>query len=403
MTIKKLFVDMNAYFASVEQQLRPELRHRPVVVAPVMTDSTCCIAVSYEAKPFGINTGMQIGRARRLCSGLQVVEGRPEIYVEVHHKIVEAVESCAHVDEVHSIDEMSCGLIGAQRRPERAVELARQVKAAIRRKVGEYMRCSAGLGPNQFLAKVAAEMQKPNGLTVIAPDDLPHKLYGLDLINLPGIGSRMRDRLHRRGIRTVRQLCALSKKDMRRIWQSVLGELWWHRLRGHDLPEQPTQRRTVGHSHVLPPHLRNEAGARAVLMRLIHKAAARLRHIGYWAGQLSVHVAYPEGKGWKAHAPLGLCQDTLTMVETFCELWKRRPSGEPIRVGVVLLDLVAHRYATNPLFAAEENRLKLARAMDRLNGRFGSNTIYFGGTHKVLESAPTRIAFTVVPDFGVPV
>jgi DNA polymerase-4 len=184
-----LFVDMNSYFASVEQQLRPELRGRPVAVVPVMAESTCCIAASYEAKRFGIRTGTNVAEARRLCPGLQV--------------ILEAVDSVLPVEEVLSVDEMYCRLGLSQREPEPATELGMKVKRAVKRHVGESLLCSVGLAPNRFLAKVAGEMQKPDGLTVVTLDDLPNKLYSLSLRDLPGIGRRMEARLGRHGVRTV--------------------------------------------------------------------------------------------------------------------------------------------------------------------------------------------------------
>src|SRR5262245_20244500 len=118
-----LFVDMNSYFASVEQHERPELRGRPVAVVPVKAETTCCIAASYEAKRFGVKTGTMVRDARQMCPELCVVEARPRRYVETHHRIVEAVESCLPVATVMSIDEMICKLLGGEREPGAAVTL----------------------------------------------------------------------------------------------------------------------------------------------------------------------------------------------------------------------------------------------------------------------------------------
>src|SRR6185312_6972897 len=107
-----LFVDLNSYFASVEQQVRPELRGRPVGVVPAMVDTTCCIAASYEAKAFGVRTGTIVADAKKMCPDIVLVEGRHELYTEFHHKVVEAVETCVPVTAVCSIDEMACRLMG---------------------------------------------------------------------------------------------------------------------------------------------------------------------------------------------------------------------------------------------------------------------------------------------------
>ena len=99
-----LFVDMNSYFASVEQDSRPELRGLPIAIVPMMADTTCCLAASYEAKALGVKTGTIVSDAKQLCPGLVLVEARHELYVEYHHRIVEAVESCIPVTAVMSVD-----------------------------------------------------------------------------------------------------------------------------------------------------------------------------------------------------------------------------------------------------------------------------------------------------------
>jgi len=398
MSLATLFIDMDAYFASVEQQLRPECRGRPIAVAAVMTDTSCCIAASYEAKAFGVKTGTGVGEAKRMCRGLRIVEARPAVYVEFHHAIRAAVERCLHVEAVHSIDEFSGRLLGDERRPENAVRMARQVKERIQGEVGRHLRCSVGLAPNRLLAKVAAEMEKPDGLVAITRDELPRRLYRLKLDDLPGIGLRMLGRLDRHGVRTVEQLCALSEKQLVSIWHSVIGQLWYQWLRGEDVEDRPTHRRTVGHSHVLPPKFRNDQASRAVLIHLIHKAAMRLRRIGYWAQRLTVQVDFVNHTAWHCHEKLGLCQDTLTMLEVFEGLWRQKPPGVPLRVGMTLNGLVADGDATLPLFPEEQHRVRLCHAMDRLNAKFGRHTVYPGSMHDVLDSAPMRISFTNIPD-----
>ena len=160
-----LFVDMNSYFASVEQQEQPRLRGKPTAVVTVDVDSTCCIAASYEAKAFGISTGTQLGEAKKRCPQLQVIEARHDLYVKYHNQIKDAVESCLHISKVVSVDEMECMLLGQERQPPNALLLAKRVKKAIRDAVGECLRCSIGLAPNRFLAKAASNMQKPDGTT----------------------------------------------------------------------------------------------------------------------------------------------------------------------------------------------------------------------------------------------
>ena len=397
---KWLFVDMNAYFASVEQQVCPELRGRPIAVVPVMADSTCCIAVSYEAKEYGIKTGTKVSAARRLCPDLQLVESRPALYVKYHKEIIEAVNTVLPVEQVHSIDEMSCKLIGRERNPDYAVLLAKDIKQAIKERVGKYLLCSIGIAPNRFLSKVASNMEKPNGMTLITEDELPQKLYSLSLSDLPGIGSGMLTRLNLHGVNSVEALCSLSQSQCFGIWHSVVGKRWWHLLRGDDLQEFPTKRRTVSHSHVLHPGMRTDSGMHSVLTKLIHKAGARLRRLNYYAGRMSIQIAYfNTQKSWESHVKLEQFQDTQTMIKAFLEMWPKRPSGKtPLRVSVVLSDLIPTAETSLPLFSDESRRIKLAETMDKINERYGLDCVYFGTMHNARQAAPMRISFTSIPD-----
>ncbi len=160
MSLHSLYVDLNSYFASVEQQLRPELRGRPVGVLPVMADTTCCI----DARRFGIRTGTPVWQARKLCKRIVFVQARPATYVDIHHRIVAAVESCTPVGDVLSIDEMAYELMGSDCEEANAIKLGRQIKQAIYDQVGEVLHSSVGIAPNRFLAKTASNMQKPDGL-----------------------------------------------------------------------------------------------------------------------------------------------------------------------------------------------------------------------------------------------
>lgn len=394
-----LFLDMNAYFASVEQEMRPELRGKPTVVVPVDADTTCCIAASYEAKSFGIKTGTKVRIAKELCPGLQIIESRPLEYIEYHHKIVEAVNTVIPVDKVLSIDEMRCRLTGSQREYEKAVYLGKEVKRAINEKVGESLRCSVGLSTNHFLAKVAAEMEKPDGFTVITKGELPERLYPLSLRQLPGIGRGMYDRLRWYGVHSVEDLCGLSEQRLAYIWESSVGKRWWHLLRGEDLDEPETSRRTVGHSHVLAPDMRTEERTRAVIVRLIHKAAFRLRRLGYVASSMVIKVRYFGDTRWKETVKMPKKSDTHSMLEAFFSVWEKRQRRlKPLSVSVTLYDLTPMSESVYPLFSKEIKRDKLALALDSINKKHGSNSIYYASMHGATESAPLRIAFTSIPD-----
>ncbi|HBU29469.1 MAG TPA: DNA polymerase [Thiobacillus sp.] len=408
MALHSLYVDLNSFFASAEQQLRPELRGRPVGVLPVMADTTCCIAASIDAKHFGIRTGTPVWQARKLCRDIVFVQARPSTYVEIHHRIVAAVESCTPVSAVLSIDEMACELMGGEREEAHAVRLGKQIKQAIYDQVGEVLHSSVGIAPNRFLAKTASNMQKPDGLVVIRQDELPQRLYGLKLGALNGIGRAMEQRLSQLGIHSVEQLCTASKDTLRRAWGGIEGERYYAKLRGEVLASLPTQRSSVGHSHVLAPELRDPESAIAVLYRLLHKAAMRLRHYGYCAGGLGLHLTYTHAHGtgpahWSDQARISPHADTLKFNPVLAQLWQRRPPdpGPLLKVGVTLTDLVEHSQVTRDLFDPEDAHETLNSVLDQINQRYGPNTLYFGGAHNGRGAAPMRIAFSHVPELQV--
>lgn len=399
MDTKWLFLDMNSFFASVEQQARPELRGRPIAVVPMMAETTCCLAASYPAKKYGIKTGTQVADARWMCPEIVFVEARTEAYVRCHKAITKAVEEIYPIDQVLSIDEMSFRLTGPARNPETALKMGRQMKQLIREKVGECLLCSVGIGPNRFLAKIGSNLQKPDGLTLIQRSDLPGILSPLELRDFPGIGKRMEQRLHRAGIRTTDQMCQLSEAELTRIWGGVLGGRWWHLLRGIDLPDVATQRRTVGHSHVLGPEHRTLAHTRGTLVKMIDKAARRLRGIDYWASKLSVSVSFMGGGQWNASARLGWVQDTSSMLMAFDQMWDpAHIVGKPLKVSIVLYDLKSHRSCALPLFAEQKRQQQASKAMDRINAAFGQGAVYFASMHEQKTAAPDRIAFQSIPE-----
>ncbi len=408
MTLRVLFFDLNSYFASVEQHLRPELRGRPVGVVPVKSANSCCIAASVEAKREGVKTGTGVREARALCPGITLLLSRPAEYVKMHHRIVEAVETCIPVHTVRSIDEGVCRLSSHERDRASAEALALRVKAAIRERIGPTLRCSIGIAPNELLAKTATELQKPDGLVIIERDDLPDVLYGLDLTDLPGIARGVRSRLARVGVHSVREMCALNEREMGEAWGSVVGRRWWHWLRGGEVALPRIRRQSIGHEHVLAPELRNPEGSRAVVFRLLHKAAARARREGYAARELWVGVRveppHPDAPSprWDRIIPLGGgCTDTGTMARALAKAWREQPRWNPRWVGITLLKLI-ERDATLALFDAERTDEALSAAMDRINAKYGRHAVYYASMYGAHNYRMGGIPFQTIPDLDLP-
>ena len=169
-----LHIDLNSFFASVEQQLHPEYRGKPLAVVPTKADTTCCIAASYEAKDLGIKTGTQVGEAKKKCPEIILIEGNHSDYAKYSHKVAEAVELCCPVAHTPSIDEVVCQLMGREQEPPRARKIALEIKQSIYKHAGEALRCSIGMAPEPVSCKdcqryaEARRLDRPSAVAVAA-------------------------------------------------------------------------------------------------------------------------------------------------------------------------------------------------------------------------------------------
>ena len=440
MSLRSFIIDFNSYFASVEQQLNPRLRGKPVGVVPVMAETTSCIAASYEAKHFGVKTGTSVRDARKLCPGIVFIEAQHAVYVHYHQLAVAAVDRIVPVRQVMSIDEMECELPTRWRSREKVTQLAQAVKKEILSTVGDQLHTSIGVAPNTLLGKLASNMQKPNGLVILEMADIPRAFLHLKLQAINGIGANMLVRLNRCGIHSLEQLYAAPRDLLHTVWGGVAGDEMYDKLRGQWYAPRATVERSLGHSHVLPPDLRNPVSAFAVLNRLTQKAAMRLRKQQLYATAMQVSVrcrrygndaspgsqgsqgVEPESIGGHRATHFGETQNTSFLLHTLQTLWQtglhniRLPHG----VGVVLLDLVPAALHTPCLFEdatareqsavaqasksaiqnapAQRSPVRLLATMDAINKIHGKTALYFATAHHALDHAPMRIAFNRIPD-----
>jgi len=415
-----LYLDLNSYFASVEQQENPKLRGRPVAVIPTNTIHTCAIAASYEAKAYGVKTGTIIRDAKRMCPGLICIMARHDKYVEYHNRILSEVIRHAPINKIWSIDELSSRLPPNKRSTEAATALARRIKQGIWDNVGEAINCSIGLAPNSLLAKIATDMQKPNGLTVLTRENLQERLFALQLTDLPGVGPGMEKRLLRAGIGSIEALWNTSPKHARKIWGSVEGERYWYKLHGYAYEEPETQSHVmIGHSRVLDPALRRPDKARLMARRLLTKASQRLRRKGLCAQTVSLSARTTDMQKWRGELRLpNPAQDPFTFLGALDELWEtmmhEQRGHTPLhgrlmfkKVSTHLLSLSEPSAVTGDLFAQNdtatraqnEKRARLTEALDALQARYQSETVTLGVPPKTLSGyVGTKIAFSRVPD-----
>lgn len=257
------------------------------------------------------------------------------------------------------------------------------------------------IAPNRFIAKVAAAMEKPDGITVIPRPALPGPLLKLRLTDLPGISKGINRRLRAAGIHTVADLYFQSERRLREAWGSVVGVYWWHWLRGEQLAGPVGVRRTIGHQHVLSPELRSRKHARGVSLRLLAKASQRMRHLGFTTSRLSMHIQLVGGRSWGDWTPLHPTIDLIELKDALMSLWRDAPDGEVMQIGVRLEEL-SPADTQLLLFGTDSKRSDLMQALDHINSKIGVDTVYLGSMHDERHAAPRRIPFGKPPDLNLP-
>jgi DNA polymerase IV len=424
--LRWLFLDLNSYFASVEQQLNPALRGRPIMVTPIASNATCAIAASYEAKAFGIKTGTPVWEARQKCPDIIVVNAQHGRYVEFHEAILAEIWRHIPVTDICSIDEVACRLMDNENSVAAASALAMRIKRGITGNVGICLTSSVGIAPSKMLAKFASDIIKPDGLTVLQSHELPKRLYQYPLGDICGIGKNMERRLAAKGITSIQQFCALGPRGAGRVWGANHGDRLWFGLHGMDLPDVKTQSRSLGHSHVLSPELRGPRGALLTARRLALKAASRLRRKGYTTRLVVLHTKFDGPKyngkrqGWGKEIKILPTQDSFDILGAVDALWpyllrdgNHEPGGFRVRmIGVTLgqiepvnaqqgslLDLLDAVQDTQP-----ENKTRnfaLSLAMDHINTRFGRNAVSVGPlSGGTMDNIGTKIAFGRIPSMA---
>lgn len=386
-TIEKLYLDFDGFFASVMQQAMPALRGRPVGVIPFPTNhtaSTIVIACSREAKAAGCKNIMPVPDAMALCPDMVLVPQRPDLYRRAHTALLAEIGCEIPIETVKSIDELVCGL--DTRTAADPHDMAGRIKRRLAANVGPYITCSIGFAANRMLAKIACKVDKPNGVTIWRPQDMPGPLIARPMSDVPGIGRRMDARLGAAGIATIADLLAAEPKRLRALWGSVTGERMWYALHGYDLHAMPTARGQFGHSRVLPPDYRAPAEARSCSRLLLTKAARRMRRAGFRAGRLSLWMGTRDG-GWAGDRRLPAVLDDQACLRALEALWDQAMAKIPARarivqVGVMLGDLTpASQRQTDMLLADDADRRRcetLTNTIDALNLKFGKRVVTIG-------------------------
>ncbi|MBL4837623.1 MAG: hypothetical protein JKY34_08590 [Kordiimonadaceae bacterium] len=304
-----------------------------------------------------------------------------------------------------SIDELTCDL-----EPQDIADpyaLSERIKRRLLDGIGPYITCSIGMAPNRQLAKIASDMDKPNGLTILHPEDLPGRLLNLQLSDIPGVGGRIKNRLIDAKIWTVEALYNTQAKQLRALWGNVTGERLWYALHGYELSADPTQRSMFGHGRVLPPEWRDFDHAFDAARLLTIKAARRLRKGGYIAKTFGLWLSMKDDR-WSGDAHLGGINDDHAAIAALTDLWKQArqqvpPSLRIIRLHVALYDLTP--VGAKQFDLLEQNSVQggkwtsICDAMDKVNSRYAKTLISMGPWSPPPGGyAGGKIAFSRVPD-----
>jgi DNA polymerase-4 len=428
-------VDMNSFFASVEQQANPFLRGRPLGVCAYLHNYGCIIAASIEAKRVGIKVGMTVERAREVCPRAVFVENDPAKYRTVSSQVFSLLATTTDRMEIYSIDEAFLDLTDWYRDPAEAAWALARIRTRITKEVGEWLRCSIGIAPTRFLAKTASDIEKPNGLVVITHENLDDVLSKLDLEDICGIGPRIRKRLERAELHSLLQIKSTSPANLMRLFGKG-GLFLWCKLHGMEFERVATRDETpaksFGHSYCVPRRVNHEGKLLAVLVRLTERASRRLRTERLFASRVTVMVGFRTEKGPRPTGPFwnpirdgdgggtetirleDPAQDSFTLVATACELLGKIWNGQEVNflavtlsdVGVpngqTVFSLMKPHTAQFRLLDPKRHRQQMvSTALDQVRDRYGDEAIMFGSMLSLGDEAPDRIGFRKT--FGVEV
>jgi DNA polymerase-4 len=354
----------------------------------------------------GVRGIVSVREARQRIPDIVLVTQRPDVYVALHHRILATVNCIVPVLAARSIDELVADISGWS--CEEALKRAQAIKCRLAATVGPFVTCSIGLAANELLAKIAAEMRKPDGLVAFRTEEMPAPLLTLELRDLPGIAGGMARRLAAAGVTTVAELLALAPKQARAIWRSVEGERFWAQLHGYAIERPPTRKGMFGHSRVLPPDWRTSERARACARLLTTKAARRMRREGYSARRFSLGIGGKHGEpGWARDVSLPAASDDHAFLRCLDEAWPPHwPHGAAV-VSVSLHGLASAEADHGDLFADPQTRAENARwltishTLDRINARYGAAALSLGPYIEPPGGyAGAKIAFGRIPDIA---
>lgn len=378
-----IHLDLNAFFASVEQQANPELRGKPIAVVGA-GHRTVITTASYEARAFGVKTGMAIWEGKRACPELIIVVGNNKQYAQASRQITAMLREYTPLVEVFSIDEAWMDVTHSRELFGPAEAIAHQLKARIRQTLG--LTCSVGIAPNKLLAKLASDMQKPDGLTIIAAEKVAETLERLPVGDLCGVGKRLRQQLAQYlNVHTCGELGRCSEELLVKRF-GIVGKRLKEMGQGIDdspvVPvEEEEQVKSVGHSMTLPKDIEQRDDILKRLLQLSEMVGRRARKYGLAGKTVAVQVRLGDfysnfQKQASLATPVNLSDD---IYQTAVKVFDAMDIDQPIRLlGVSLSNLYDEQNQQMSLFEADRKKERLTQAMDAVNNKLGDFKVTFG-------------------------
>lgn len=379
-----LLVDMNSFFASCHQAGQPHLRDEKVIVTGDPEKRTgIVLAASYPAKALGIKTGMALWQAKQLCPDGVYFSPDYQLYVDFSSKILGIVRDLTDLVEPFSIDEVFVDLTGVIRLWGQPRDIAIKLKERIWSEVG--VMCSVGIGPNKLIAKMAAGVQKPDGLTILkSVDDFKKIFWPLPVRKLFGVGPRYEKHLRNLNIRTIGELASYPVEILKAKWGKN-GEMLWYCANGIDYsPVVPTTldvSKSIGHQKTLPRDAQGFENIKVFMLELAELVARRVRQGGYTGRTVTLTLRDPQMRFFSSSLSMSLYTDLSDEIySTACTiLHKHWDQSWPVRlVGITLSNLIKRNHFQDDLFGKRMRLSKLARACDAIKDRFDEDAIFRG-------------------------
>ena len=399
-----MHIDLNSCFAIIEQQANPLLRHKPVAIAAYDTPRGAVIASSYEAKALGIKLGVNVREARLLCRDVIVLMPDPDKYFDAHKRFKKVLLHYTDTVTPKSVDEFVIDFSGslAVQRGKSLVDVGHEIKADVKAALGEYVTVNVGIGPNRFLAKLAAGLHKPDGLDVIDGNNLEEIYSQLTLVDLPGINVHYEARLNAGGIFTpLHFLHAPLPLLKQRVFKSINGYYWYLRLRGHEIDGVDFGRKSYGQQYALGDKTIDREKLSRLLMKLCEKTGRRLRANNYIATGIYLWLSFENRTYWAK------CKDTKADMYSTQDIYlhAQRLLNQaliPARVtnmGVSVYKLKPTTPEQLGLFDGTRLDTKsLARAADLVNDKYGEFTIVPATMANMQDVILKRVAFGSIRD-----